>query len=123
MLRKWLPLLLMILSVSYGLSFIQTLTYVPYKTTRSKLTTYHGAELVALPDDCQLLKRKFPKIKKILDVADVQDHQVLMLPWKQTNNDDLVLLGETDAYEPLSRAAFYNAMRAEKTKKNFRGDK
>ena len=43
--------------------------------------------------------------------------------YRKTNNDDLVLLGETDAYEPLSRAAFYNAMKAEKTKKNFRGDK
>lgn len=43
--------------------------------------------------------------------------------YRKTNNDDLVLLGETDAYEPLSRAAFYNAMKSEKTKKNFRGDK
>ncbi|MEC8829724.1 MAG: thymidine kinase [Bacteroidota bacterium] len=43
--------------------------------------------------------------------------------YRKNNNDDLVLLGETDAYEPLSRAAFYNAMKAEKTKKNFRGDK
>ena len=43
--------------------------------------------------------------------------------YRKTNNDDLVLLGETDAYEPLSRAAFYNAMKAEKTKKKFRGDK
>ena len=43
--------------------------------------------------------------------------------YRKTNNVDLVLLGETDAYEPLSRAAFYNAMKAEKTKKNFRGDK
>ncbi len=43
--------------------------------------------------------------------------------YRKTNNDDLVLLGETDDYEPLSRAAFYNAMKAEKTKKEFRGDK
>ena len=43
--------------------------------------------------------------------------------YRKTNNDDLVLIGETDAYEPLSRAAFYNAMKAEKTKKEFRGDK
>ena len=43
--------------------------------------------------------------------------------YRKTNNDDLVLLGETDAYEPLSRAAFYNAMKAEKTKKKFRADK
>ena len=43
--------------------------------------------------------------------------------YRKTNNDDLVLLGETDAYEPLSRAAFYSAMKVEKTKKNFRGDK
>ena len=42
--------------------------------------------------------------------------------YRKTNNDDLVLLGETDAYEPLSRAAFYNAMKAEKIKKNFPGD-
>ena len=26
--------------------------------------------------------------------------------YRKTNNDDLVLLGETDAYEPLSRAVF-----------------
>ena len=43
--------------------------------------------------------------------------------YRKTNNDDLVLLGETDDYEPLSRAAFYNAMKDEKTKKNFREDK
>lgn len=43
--------------------------------------------------------------------------------YRKTNNDDLVLIGETDAYEPLSRAAFYNAMKSEKTKKIFRGDK
>ena len=43
--------------------------------------------------------------------------------YRKTNNDDLVLIGETDAYEPLSRAAFYNAMKSEKTKKEFRSDK
>ena len=43
--------------------------------------------------------------------------------YRKNNNDDLVLLGETDNYEPLSRAAFYNTMKAEKTKKKFRGDK
>ncbi|HBU76794.1 MAG TPA: thymidine kinase, partial [Muricauda sp.] len=29
-------------------------------------------------------------------------------------NDNLVLLGETEEYEPLSRAAFYKAMLREK---------
>ena len=30
-------------------------------------------------------------------------------------NKDLVVLGETDSYEPLSRAAYYKAMHSEKT--------
>ncbi len=34
--------------------------------------------------------------------------------FRKSNNDKLVLLGETDAYEPLSRAAFYKAMLREK---------
>jgi thymidine kinase len=42
--------------------------------------------------------------------------------FRKSNKDDLVLLGETDEYEPLSRAAFYKAMRvqelAEKEKTN-----
>jgi thymidine kinase len=31
--------------------------------------------------------------------------------FRKSNNDKLVMLGETDEYEPLSRAAYYNAMR------------
>jgi thymidine kinase len=31
--------------------------------------------------------------------------------FRKTNNDKLVMLGETEEYEPLSRAAYYNAMR------------
>ncbi|MFM1879482.1 MAG: hypothetical protein RLZZ241_2348 [Bacteroidota bacterium] len=34
--------------------------------------------------------------------------------FRKSSNDRLVLLGETDAYEPLSRGAFYKAMRSEK---------
>ncbi|NNL08114.1 MAG: thymidine kinase, partial [Croceitalea sp.] len=34
--------------------------------------------------------------------------------FRKSDNDKLVLLGETDAYEPLSRAAFYKAMLKEK---------
>ena len=37
--------------------------------------------------------------------------------FRKSNNDKLVLLGETDAYEPLSRAAFYKAMLREKISK------
>ncbi|MDN6310695.1 MAG: thymidine kinase [Psychroflexus sp.] len=36
--------------------------------------------------------------------------------FRKATQDDLVLLGETEAYEPLSRAAFYKAMREEKIK-------
>jgi thymidine kinase len=31
--------------------------------------------------------------------------------FRKTDNENLVVLGETDEYEPLSRAAYYNAMR------------
>ncbi|NNL00820.1 thymidine kinase [uncultured Eudoraea sp.] len=34
--------------------------------------------------------------------------------FRKSNNDKLVLLGETEEYEPLSRAAFYKAMLKEK---------
>jgi len=37
--------------------------------------------------------------------------------FRKSNNDKLVLLGETDEYEPLSRAAFYKAMLKEKINK------
>ncbi|MCH8534252.1 MAG: thymidine kinase [Flavobacteriaceae bacterium] len=36
--------------------------------------------------------------------------------FRKSTKDDLVLLGETEAYEPLSRAAFFKAMRKEKIK-------
>ncbi|RKR14889.1 thymidine kinase [Maribacter vaceletii] len=36
--------------------------------------------------------------------------------FRKTNNDDLVLLGEVEAYEPLSRGAFYKAQLKEKVK-------
>ncbi len=36
--------------------------------------------------------------------------------FRKSNNDDLVMLGETEEYEPLSRAAFYKAMLKEKVK-------
>jgi len=36
--------------------------------------------------------------------------------FRKSSNDKLVLLGETEAYEPLSRAAFYKAMLREKVK-------
>ncbi len=44
--------------------------------------------------------------------------------FRKTNNDKLVFLGETEEYEPLSRAAYFQAMRkvqefdSEKTQKN-----
>ena len=34
--------------------------------------------------------------------------------FRKSQNDRLVMLGETDEYEPLSRAAFYKAMIKEK---------
>ena len=37
--------------------------------------------------------------------------------YRKSQNDRLVLLGETDEYEPLSRAAFYKAMLKEKIRK------
>ena len=37
--------------------------------------------------------------------------------FRKSQNDRLVMLGETDEYEPLSRAAFYNAMLKEKISK------
>ncbi|QDO93255.1 thymidine kinase [Formosa sediminum] len=36
--------------------------------------------------------------------------------YRKSQSDALVLLGETEEYEPLSRAAYYKAMRKEKTK-------
>ncbi len=36
--------------------------------------------------------------------------------FRKSNNDNLVLLGETEEYEPLSRAAFYKAMLKERIK-------
>lgn len=37
--------------------------------------------------------------------------------FRKSTNDDLVMLGETAEYEPLSRAAFYRAMQNEKAKR------
>ncbi len=37
--------------------------------------------------------------------------------FRKSNNDDLVMLGETEEYEPLSRAAFFKAKLREKIKK------
>ncbi len=37
--------------------------------------------------------------------------------FRKSNNDDLVLLGETEEYEPLSRAAYYKAVLREKVRK------
>jgi thymidine kinase len=34
--------------------------------------------------------------------------------YRKTNNNDLVMLGEVDEYEPLSRGAFYKAMQRDK---------
>ena len=36
--------------------------------------------------------------------------------FRKANNDDLVLIGETGEYEPLSRAAYYKAMLRERVK-------
>lgn len=36
--------------------------------------------------------------------------------FRKSTNDDLVMLGETEEYEPLSRAAYYKAMLREKVK-------
>ena len=36
--------------------------------------------------------------------------------FRKVSNDQQRLLGEADSYEPLSRAAFYKAMNAKKTK-------
>ena len=36
--------------------------------------------------------------------------------FRKSNNDTIVMLGETDEYEPLSRAAYYKAMLREKVK-------
>ncbi len=36
--------------------------------------------------------------------------------FRKSNNDNIVMLGETEEYEPLSRAAYYKAMLREKVK-------
>jgi thymidine kinase len=36
--------------------------------------------------------------------------------FRKSNNDKLVMLGETEVYEPLSRGAFYKAMLKERVK-------
>lgn len=38
--------------------------------------------------------------------------------FRKTQNDDLVLLGETQEYEPLSRAAYFKAMKEDRNKVN-----
>ena len=38
--------------------------------------------------------------------------------FRKAMNDDLVMLGETEEYEPLSRAAFYKAMQEDRKKNN-----
>ena len=37
--------------------------------------------------------------------------------YRKAQNDKLVLLGETEEYEPLSRAAYYKAMKQDRSKK------
>ena len=37
--------------------------------------------------------------------------------YRKSKSDDLVLLGETEEYEPLSRAAYFKAMLREKVNK------
>jgi thymidine kinase len=37
--------------------------------------------------------------------------------FRKTDNDKLVMFGETEEYEPLSRAAYYHAMRKDADKK------
>ena len=37
--------------------------------------------------------------------------------YRKSKNDDLVLLGEVDEYEPLSRAAYYKSMLRDKVRK------
>ena len=37
--------------------------------------------------------------------------------FRKSNNDDLVMLGETESYEPLSRKAFYKAMLSDRVRK------
>jgi thymidine kinase len=37
--------------------------------------------------------------------------------FRKSSKEDLVLLGETDEYEPLSRAAYFKAMLKEKVKR------
>ncbi|NND88665.1 MAG: thymidine kinase, partial [Flavobacteriaceae bacterium] len=37
--------------------------------------------------------------------------------FRKSHNEDLVLLGETEEYEPLSRAAYYKAQLRDKVKK------
>lgn len=44
--------------------------------------------------------------------------QLAHFSFRTSQNDDLVLLGEADNYEPLSRSAFYAAMRHERSKKS-----
>jgi len=39
--------------------------------------------------------------------------------FRKANNDDLVMLGETQEYEPLSRAAYYKAIQEQKEKENL----
>lgn len=42
--------------------------------------------------------------------------------FRKANNDNLVMLGETEEYEPLSRAAYFEAMREAAKPKSFKED-
>jgi thymidine kinase len=43
--------------------------------------------------------------------------------FRKANNDKLVMLGETEEYEPLSRAAYFNAMKRNQEDKDDSQDK
>ena len=92
MIKKWSLIIGLIVLVSYGLSFVRTVTYVPFKSINSRITAFDRAEIVALPEDFFILKRQFPNLKKILSIHDLQDHQVVFLPWQHVHGQKLVHL-------------------------------
>ncbi|MGC6366444.1 MAG: CapA family protein [Candidatus Marinamargulisbacteria bacterium] len=87
--KKWFFLIGCVVFTIIGISFIQTITFVPYKKHSALISTINDGQLVALPDHYHMLKRKYPDLIKLLDLKDLRDNQVVILPWK-TNHKDLI---------------------------------
>ncbi len=82
----FITLIALLITFASATIHIKTLTFVPFITPDSEIHDLKGQHLVTLKPYLKILKWAVPNISEINSIAELQNNQVIILPWNSFDN-------------------------------------